>query len=259
MRYVVGHRGAAGYCPENTMESFRRAVELGVHALEMDVHLSANGHLVVMHDECVDRTTDGTGPISGKSLAELEALDAGFGFSPDGGKTFPWRGRGLRIPTLDEVADEFPAHRLVIEIKPGGAATAEALAAFCRRRNQPARFLAGSSNDDAMRFFRACVPDYATCASHGEARRFILGAMIACAPRPPLAYHALILSRKHHGIPIVWSGMVSAAHARGLHVHVWTINDESTIRALYDIGVNGIVSDYPDRAVRVASAKPACP
>lgn len=225
------------------MESFQRAAAFGAHALEMDVHLSADGHLVVIHDERVDRTTNGSGPVAGKTLAELQELDAGYGFTQDDGQTHPWRGRGLRIPTLDEVADAFPGHHFTIEIKPGGRAVAEALAAFCKRRNQPDRFLAGSFHDDAMRYFRAHAPDHATGAGRAEAKRFILRALFGRPPLPTPHYHALIVSRKHRGIPIVTSNVVSAAHAIGLHVQVWTVNEEPVMRHLYEIGVNGITSD----------------
>ena len=111
------HRGASGTHPENTMEAFRAGLEGGAEGFELDVHRSADGHIVVFHDDVLDRTTDGSGPIRERSLAELRELDAGFRFSPDGGRSFPFRGSGIRIPALRDVLEAFPDTPLIIEVK----------------------------------------------------------------------------------------------------------------------------------------------
>src|ERR671916_458700 len=104
----LAHRGASALAPENTIEAFRLAVEAGAGGLELDVHVTRDGHIVVIHDATVDRTTNGTGAVSEMTLEELRRLDAGHNFSPDGGPTRPYRGRGVRVPTLGEVLREFP-------------------------------------------------------------------------------------------------------------------------------------------------------
>src|SRR4051794_33655517 len=107
-RPVVGHRGNRAHAPENTLESLREAVALGVDAVEFDLRVSRDGELVVMHDETLGRTTDGVGPVALRTMAELKSLDAGARFTTDGGHTFPWRGRGARVPTFDEVIESLP-------------------------------------------------------------------------------------------------------------------------------------------------------
>src|SRR5829696_2712479 len=115
----LAHRGASSLAPENTIEAFRLALEAGAGGLELDVHMTSDGHIVVIHDATVDRTTNGTGAVSEMTLHELRRLDAGHNFSPDGGPTRPYRGRGVRVPTLGEVLREFPGVAVNIEIKAG--------------------------------------------------------------------------------------------------------------------------------------------
>ena len=100
---VMAHQGGKGLRPENTLSAFEHAVALGVDVLEMDIHTTADGAPVVMHDETVDDTTDGTGPLLSFTSAELKELDAGYDWTPDDGQTFPYRGQGITVPTLEEV------------------------------------------------------------------------------------------------------------------------------------------------------------
>src|SRR3954469_17581829 len=123
-RPVIGHRGNRAHAPENTIESFAQAVAAGADAIEFDVRVTADGIAVVHHDPTVNRTTDGTGEIARLTFDQLKRLDAGAKFTRDAGKTFPYRGKGHRIPTLDEVIEAFPATPLLIEIKTPLASTA---------------------------------------------------------------------------------------------------------------------------------------
>ena len=111
------HRGGAKVVPEDTIEGFREGFALGAGVVECDVHASAEGTIVVIHDAVVDRTTDGTGAVAEKTVPELQSLDAGYRFSPDGGATFPWRAKGVRIPTLEALYQAFPDTAFNIEIK----------------------------------------------------------------------------------------------------------------------------------------------
>src|SRR5687768_5137013 len=123
-RPVIGHRGNRAHAPENTIESFAQAVTAGADAVELDVRLSADGVPVVLHDPHVRRTTSGTGVAARMTFDELRTLDAGARFTPDNGRTYPYRGLGHRIPSLDEVLEAFPTLPLVIEIKTAKAAPA---------------------------------------------------------------------------------------------------------------------------------------
>src|SRR5918911_3284289 len=115
----LAHRGASALAPENTIEAFRLALEAGAGGLELDVHMTRDGHIVVIHDATVDRTTNGSGAVSEMTFDELRRFDAGHNFSPDGGPTRPYRGRGVRVPTLGEVLEEFPGVAVNIDLKDG--------------------------------------------------------------------------------------------------------------------------------------------
>ena len=116
-RLVIAHRGNSMHAPEDTIESFRQGVALGADGIEFDVRLSADGVAVLMHDPMLERTTDGSGPVAARTAAELATLDAGYRFTRDSGLSFPYRGRGIRIPTLEEVLASFPDTACILEIK----------------------------------------------------------------------------------------------------------------------------------------------
>ena len=173
---LVGHRGAAGLAPENTMASFREAVQRwAVDMIELDVRASADGHCMVIHDETVDRTTDGTGPVAGKTLAELRELDAGARFSlPDG--SAPFAGQGITIPTIDEVLEAFPDTRFTFEVKIG---TAQApMFDAIRRHGASERVVAAGMNWQDRTMFAAY--DGAISGSTRDVRAFYVRHRIHC-------------------------------------------------------------------------------
>src|SRR5919197_5083274 len=234
---VVGHRGAMGYAPENTLASFELAVEQGADVVELDVHLSRDGEVVVMHDERLERTTDGRGLVAEHSLAELRRLDAGAWFEPRFG--------GQRIPTLDEVlAWARERTPLAIEIKNAPifydgieAKVVELLA----RHGMRERALVISFDHHALRRVRELDPAVET------------GVLYACRPvdAPALARAAGARLLEPH-----WSFLtpqdVDAAHAAGLRVSTWTVS-ASELPRLVAMGVDGIATNEPDVAVRMLS------
>ncbi len=247
-RYVVAHRGAAGHRPENTMESFRHALDLGADALELDIHLTADRHLVVTHDPSVARVTDGHDPVREVTLQALQSMDAGYRYTDDRGGTYPWRGKGVRIPTLQEILAEFPQTRLVIEIKPNDPVVSAALAELLTGLDVQDRVLVGSFHDDLLRDFRARAPGYATSAGRGETRQLVLRAYAGWTRGMTVSYEASIAPRAWRRLPVVTRRVVRHARALGLHVQVWTVNDPVIMRKLYKIGVHAITTDFPDRA-----------
>ena len=243
---ILAHRGASARAPENTLEAFRLAVEEGAGGLELDVHATRDGEIVVIHDATVDRTTDGSGAVAGMTLEELRRLDAGYRFSPDGGRTFPYRGRGTRIPTLAEVYAQFPDVRVNADLKETRAGTEEVVLRVIRRAAAEVRTLV-ASNDHAVvrRFRRASGGRIRTAASRREIAAFYL---MSCSRLEALgrpAYDALQVPVEHKGITLVTPRFLGAAHSRDVRVDVWTINDAAEMRRLWDLGVDGVMTDRP--------------
>ncbi len=246
---VIGHRGAAGECPENTLPSFELALRSGADILETDVHLTRDGVVVVCHDDRVDRTTDGRGRIAELRIADLRDLDAGAGFSPDGGRTHPWRGRGLRIPTLEEVFQRFPQARINIEIKaPEPEATIGTLDLVEAHGRAPRTLVTAESPETMVRIReevqRRGLP-VAVGASRADVAAFLRSA--TRGERPPGGSVALQVPAGFAGRPLVTPEFVEHAHRHGIEVHVWTINEVAEMERLLDLGVDGLVTDHPRR------------
>ena len=246
------HRGGAALWPENTMEAFRAGVEAGCPYIETDVHMTRDGHIVCFHDHDLRRTTDGRGPICALSLAELERLDAGYHFrGPEG--NFPHRGEGLRVPTLDEVLELGPEIRVNVEIKQRKPPMAEALWRFIEARGVHDRVLVACAESDGVREFRNLARGtVATSAGKREVMAFLLAARAGLVTHLPVEYDALQVPVRAYGLTVVDATFVEAAHQRGLDVHVWTVDDEAQMARLIELKVDGLMSDYPARLVRVA-------
>jgi glycerophosphoryl diester phosphodiesterase len=240
------HRGASGTHPENTMEAFRTGLELGAEGFELDVHRSADGHIVVFHDDALGRTTDGTGAIHERSLAELKRLDAGFRFSPDGGRSFPFRGSGIQIPTLREILDAFPVP-IIIEIKQESPPLEEDLARLLRETGAGERCLLFSLEQAPLTRYRDLEPEQPTGFGPQDVSDFLrrLGSDAWNDYRPPAV--AFAVPTTWHGTQIVSRPFVDAAHGFGCEVYVWTVNDPSEMEALLELGVDGLITDFPER------------
>jgi glycerophosphoryl diester phosphodiesterase len=246
------HRGASARAPENTLEAFRLAVEAGAGGLEFDVHMTLDREIVVIHDATVDRTTDGSGAVAGMTLDELRSLDAGYRFSPDGGRTHPYRGRGVRIPTLAEVYEEFPATCLNIEMKEAQPDVEEAVLRIIRNAGAEERTLVVSNRHGVVRRFRRISAGrISTGASRQEIRDFYLLSRLHLERLFSPDYDALQVPVDYKGIPLVTPRFVEAAHSRGVRVDVWTINDPGEMRRLLDLGVDVLMTDRPEVLVSV--------
>lgn len=243
----VAHRGGAGIWPENTLYAFQRAAGLAVDMVEMDVHASADGVLVVMHDETVDRTTDGSGPIREKTLAELKQLDAGYRWSDDGGQSFPFRGLGITIPTLEEIFQALPEMPMIIEIKQAEPPIVDALCDLIRQYDRQDDVIIGSFHADALRQMRQRCPAVATSAHADEVRAFVALNTLRLTQIYSPAPFAFQVPMQHGDTKIVTERFVRNAHARGMQVHVWTVNEPAEVEFLLSIGADGIITDHPDQ------------
>lgn len=225
------------------MASFRQAAALGVDALEMDVHLTADGEVVVHHDPTVDRCTDGRGPIADRTWAELSALDAGARFTRDG-RTFPFRGAGVRIPRFVEVLEAFPAMPLLVDPKvPAAAAPLRRLIEAAGAEDRC--HVAGFDGRAVLPFagsrvaIGACAPDLWRLLPRAFARR----------PPVAMAYRFIAMPFRYRGLPLPMAGFVRVAAAHGVPIHAWTVDDERDATRLWDLGVRGLITNEPARLI----------
>jgi len=244
---LIAHRGGAAIAPENTSLAFSMAVD-AFHAdmLEIDVHLSRDGVLVVSHDPTLERCTDGEGTIAEHLWAELQRLDAGYRFTRDGGVTFPFRGTGLRLPRLDQVLADHPNVRFNIELKANQPGAAEALADVIRQASATYRVCLGSEHDDLAARLVSAIPD----ACFFYPRALLTNLVMALRTNAPWSwqepYLVLDVPLEHAGTRIVDHALLRAAEAAGRWVNVWTVDDTAQMRDLADLGVGGIMTDRPD-------------
>lgn len=244
---LFAHRGCSGTHPENTLEAFRAGLEAGADRLELDVHCSFDGHVVVFHDDDLDRTTDGHGPIRGRTLAELKKLDAGYHFVDEHGER-PFRGCGVRIPTLVEVFEAFADTPLNIEVKQHGDDMVTAFYAAVDQCGARGRVLSAAYEAPIMEALRAAAPDVPSSLSAEEVADFVGRCLSDSLEGYQAPGRALQVPPAHEGIEIVTPTFVRAAHDFGMEVHVWTINDEDEMERLLDLGIDGLMSDYPELA-----------
>jgi glycerophosphoryl diester phosphodiesterase len=252
---VFAHRGGGGLYPENTLEAFRYSLEVKVDVLELDIHATSDGKLVVLHDSSVDRTTDGSGKVKEMTLAELKKLDAGYQFSTDSGQTFPFRGKNVTIPTLEEVFDNFPQTKFNIEPK---QAEPSIIIPFCnllREKKKTDKVMVGSFNQTVIDEFRRECPEVATSASPSEVSEFLAyqKSGLSGSYTPPM--QALQVPEQIAGVQIVTQDFVESAHKLNLQIHVWTINETIDMQRLIGLGVDGIMTDYPDKLLELVKPK----
>ena len=251
--HVHAHQGGDHLWPGNTMLAFEGAHALGVDVLELDVHLSADGEVVVIHDATVDRTSNGSGAVADLSLAELRELDFGYRWRPPGGADvdFPYRGQGLTIPTLREVLEAFPDTAVNIELKPADTRLVAITCDLIRELGREQSVLVASFTDRNLRDFRQRCPEVATSAGSGEATTFVIMNMLYLGHLyTPLA-EAFQVPLRRSGIEVVTPRLVSSLAGRNVHLDVWTINDEASMRRLIDMGVGALITDRPDLALQL--------
>jgi glycerophosphoryl diester phosphodiesterase len=248
--WVIAHQGGEGIWPSNTMYAFDQAVKLGVDMLDLDVHMTRDGVLVVIHDDSVDRTTNSKGKVKDLTLEQLQRLDAGWYWPQYSKETdpHPFRELGIRIPALEEVLKAFPNMPMTIEIKQQEPSLAQPFCDLLRRYNMTEKVIVPSFREAALTEFRAVCPEVMTAFTESEVRNFLfLGDLGA---RHPSA-RALQVPIAAGLIQVVTPGMVAFATGRGLVVQPWTINQESEMRELIAMGVHGINTDRPDLLLKV--------
>lgn len=220
------HRGASASAPENTFRAFDRAVASGADAIELDVQTTRDGRIAVIHDETVDRTTEGTGAVSDMTLSEL---------------------RGLGVPTLEETLERYPGTFVNVEMKGGDPKTAEGVLSSIREARASGRVLVVAEDRGMIQSFRELSEgEIPTGASRSEVLTFYVMSKIRMAWMLDPAYEALQIPSDHKGLAIATPRFFDAARSRHIGVDVWTVNDEVEMERLLDLGASGIMTDHPE-------------
>lgn len=241
---VYAHRGGGLLWPGNTTLAFDEALRVGADVLEMDVRATRDGVLVLMHNPTVDETTDGSGPVSDYTYQKLQMLDAGYRWGPD---KFPYRGKGIRIPTLEEVFLMYRDRsvRMNIEIKQIMPSIIDRFCGLVRKYDMADKVLIASFSTSVLRQVRAQLPQAATSAGTWELFVFYLLHRLNLTDRYHLPVQALQFWSNVGPFPIITESLVSAAHRYRLEIHGWTVNRQEEMRRLIRLGVDGIITDDP--------------
>lgn len=266
---AYAHRGGAREGPSNTLAAMRAALAAGATALELDVHATSDGRLVICHDPTVERTTNGSGAIAEMTLAEVESLDAAWWFVPGeevspglSPSAYPFRGRAAedpayRIPTLEEVLETFPGVFLNLDIKATAPQVAPYEATLARVLADHGRLgdvIVASFHRRALAAFSALAPDVATAAPARVIASLWLAGRLHCRPLPT-RHLAVQVPLKLGELVVLDEHLTRAAHRAGLAVHAWTIDDAAEMETLVDLGVDGIMSDRPSVLAEVLARR----
>jgi glycerophosphoryl diester phosphodiesterase len=246
---VIAHRGDSGAYPENTMESFRAAAAAGALYIELDVHLTRDGEVVVIHDADLERTSGRKGSVARLTYVEIAAVDAGFTFCSGDG-AHPFRGKGIHVPRLEEVLNGLPDRLFVIEVKQVEPSLVEPLIRILDRAGMRRRVAVVSEHQRPLDEIRRLAPGIPANFSRGEVQGLLQAiARRDAAYRPP--GDALQVPPKYESWHLVTPEIVAACHRMGVEVHVWTVNETVEMRELIAMGVDGIITDFPGRLLEL--------
>jgi glycerophosphoryl diester phosphodiesterase len=253
---VFAHRGASGDYPENTLPAFAAARDLGARYIELDVHMTRDGYVVVAHDDDLKRVGAAAGLIREMTLAELSRVDAAYNFTPPsaGGGEFPFRGRGIRVPELAEVFDACPKQRFIVEIKQTSPSLIEGLIGVIDRAGMRRRVLVASEHQAPIDEFRAAAADIPTNFPTPEVAAFLMS-LPPGAPSFAPRGEALQIPPEYESWKMVTADTVAAAHRIGVEMHVWTIDEEAEMHAMLALGVDGIITNFPARLLKLLAPR----
>jgi len=256
---IIGHRGAMGEAPENTLASFQKALDDGAAFVELDVRGTKDGEVVIIHDATLGRTTNGRGRVRKRALKDIKKLDAGYWFSAERGKSFPYRGRKIDIPTLEEFLTTFPKARAIVEIKQARPSITRAVIGTVRRLKREEQVLLASESDRILKEARRELKEkgltIATGFSYGEVADLMSWLAGGRRGRYVPPGQALQIPCAYAGMTLVSQETVRAAHDVGAEMFVWTINETDEMERLLQLGVDGIITDYPARLRELLSAE----
>ena len=246
---VFAHRGGCALGPENTIAAFDLGMAAGADGLELDVHLSADGVAVVCHDDTLDRTTDARGPVRLRTADELAKIDAGCRYVDSAG-AYPFRARGAGVPRLREVLERYPNIPIIIEMKVDSADMGRAVVEEAVAAGAVDRVCAAGYGQRSIDEVRALAPSMATSACHAEVKAAVYRSM-AGWPVRRAPYDVYQVPERSGLIPVATRRFVRHADQAGIRVQVWTVDTRADMERLLGWGVEGLISNRPDLAVRV--------
>lgn len=246
---ILAHQGGEGEHPSNSMLAFTRAYTAGSDALDTDMFATSDGVLVLFHDETLEHRTNCTGPISAKTYSQLLQCDFAYWWTQDGGATYPYRGKGIKVATLQEVYTKFPTARVGLEIKQTNIQAVINLCNLIKQNNAQNRMLVSSATQPNMTKFRNVCPGIATSATQDEVIQFFIFNSSVFPPgfNPP--YSSLQVPEFFNGIQVITPSLVARAHTYGMKVYAWTIDTPEQAQHFIDLGVDGINTSYPKRII----------
>lgn len=242
---IIAHRGDSQYYPENTIPAFLSAEKIGVDVIETDVHLTADRKVVIWHDKTLDRETDGNGKIEKFTLKELKSLDAGYRFTPDG-KSFPFRGKGVTLASLDETLEELPAMRFNVDLKSGNPLLPAIFADIVQAHNAVHRITGASFSGKTLKSLRTLLPGLSTSYGKSEIIPLLLLQKLGIpAPRRILHGDVLQVPEYFGNIQVVTKQFIDYFHRHDRNVQIWTVNEREEMIRFLDMGVDAVMTDNP--------------
>lgn len=249
---VVAHRGDSANFPENTLAAFKSAAELGIDVIETDVHLTKDKHLVIWHDPTLERNTNGKGTLESHTLAELKELDAGYTFTKDNGQTFPFRGKGVKLCTLDEALKACPNERFNIDLKSKEKEIVDVFIDVIRSNKAESRVCGASFHLSNLRKLREKAPDILTSITTLEVIPKVIFKSLY-SDKPFKEKVVFQVPTEQYGIKVITKDFITKMHNKGAIIMVWTINDEEEMKRLFSLGVDTIMTDNPRLLIKVAT------
>ncbi len=242
----IAHRGGAALRPENTIFAFELASEMVMDAIELDVHITKDNRIVIIHDNSINRTTNGTGKVKDFTIDELKEFDAAYWFTQNNGETFPFRGKGITIPTLEEVFDQFSHMRICIDVKENSTQAVDLILQSIDEYDLIEQVNIFSFYRKVIKLVRKKNPEISNAFTVAEALQFLQFIQQERVCEFNLDGDVFQVPLAINGTTPFTSEFIEAAHSINLKVHVWTVNDQTIMEELIKSGVDGIITDRPD-------------
>ena len=240
---VIAHGNGRALMPGNTLEAGVHALAVGADILELDIHLTADNHLVVRHDDIIDTTTNGAGVIAEMTLAAIQQYDVGFHEIDYPGLVGP---DGIVVPTLESLFQQLPESRFLIELKPKNTDAADRLCSLITQYALAKQVVVGSFHSSVLRYFRTTCPSVPTSLGQTEVISLLALSVLGLTHLYESPGVSVQLPWRYGGVTFLTASLVDILQDLNLKVEVWTVNDPVIMRELIKMGVDGVITDRPD-------------